>query len=97
MGIDITFTQRDYYASEGDGVIVVRVRTSGGRATPVTVKVTPMNYDEFLGLGKPLPNDFLDVPPSNDGPGLPPGGIKSPNRANSALFPCELFPCQLCH
>ncbi len=94
-GIEIIFTESDYSASEGDGEIVVRVQTSGRRATPVTVRVTPINYDEFVLLGKPFPSGFPDVEPSNDGPGVDPDDIKSPNRANSALFPCELFPCQL--
>ncbi len=94
-GIEITFTEPDYFASEGDGEIVVRLLTSGRRATPVTVRVTPMNYDDFLLLGKPLPSGFPDVPPSNDGPGVLHWDVKSPNRANSVLFLCELFPCQL--
>ncbi len=75
--------------------MIVRLQTSGRRATPVTVRVSPMNYDEYLGLGNPLPSGFQILNPSNDGPVVPPGGIKSPNRANSVLFQCELSPCQL--
>ncbi len=82
-GIEIIFTESDYSASEGDGEIVVRVQTTGRRSTPVTVRVTPMSYDEVLLLGKPLPSDFPDVPPSNDGS---PGSIKSLNRATGDLL-----------
>ncbi len=84
-GIEIEFSESDYSASEGDEEIVVRVQTSGRRATPVTVRVTPMNYDDFINLGKPLPAEFPDVPPSNDGPGVLPDNIKSPNRAIGEL------------
>ncbi len=93
--IEITFTESDYSASEADGVMVVRLQTSGRRATPVTVRVTPINYDEYLDLGNALPSGFVVLDPSNDGPVVPPDGIKSPNRANSAAFDCELSPCQL--
>ncbi len=91
-GIEIKFTEQGYSASEGDGEIVVTVQTSGRRATPVTVRVTPINYDDFLLLEKPLLNGLLDVPPSNDGPVVRQGGIKSHNRANRVLFPCRLLP-----
>ncbi len=84
-GIEIEFSESDYSTSEGDEEIVVRVQTSGRRATPVTVRVTPMIYDDFLKLGKPLPADFPDVPLSNDGPDVLLDDIKSPNRATGEL------------
>ncbi len=74
-GIEIIFTESDYSASEGDGEMVVRLHTSGRRATPVTVRVIPMKYGEYLDLGDPLPSGFPILNHSNDGPGVPPGPV----------------------
>ena len=50
------------------------MQTEGRRATPVTVRVIPLNYDDYLALGIPLPEDFPDVPAFEE---------KRPNRAKS--------------
>ncbi len=73
-GIEITFSNNDYNANEGDGQIQVTLQTRRQRATPVTVRVTPINYDDFLSLGLPLPNDFPTVSDLV---------VNSPNRANT--------------
>ena len=73
-GVVIRFSQSDYSAPEEDEEIIVTVQTEGRRATPVTVKVIPLNYDDYLALDIPLPEDLPDVPEFEE---------KRPNRAKS--------------
>ncbi len=80
-GIEVVFSESDYSANEYDQKVFVMVQTEGKRATPVTLQVTPLNYDDFISLDKPLPSGFPDVPSSNDYFDVPLSEITSPNRA----------------
>ena len=73
-GAVVRFSQSDYSAPEEKQQILVTVQTEGRHATPVTVRVTPLNYDDYLTLGIPLPEDFPFVPAFEE---------KHPNRAKS--------------
>ena len=73
-GIGIRFSLPVYSAPEEREQIVVTVQTEGRRATPVTVRVSPLNYDDYLALGVPLPENFPDVSAFQE---------KRPNRAKS--------------
>ncbi len=64
-GIEVVFFESDYTANEYDQKVFVMVQTEGKRATPVTLQVTPLNYDDFISLDKPLPSGF-PVPSLND-------------------------------
>ena len=72
--ISIRFSQSDYSAPEEDEQMLVTLQTEGRHATPVTVRVIPVTYDDYLTRGESLPDDFPDVPEFND---------KYPNRAKS--------------
>ena len=72
-GVIIRFSESDYSAQENQQMRVV-VQTEGRRATPVTVRVIPLNYDDYLALNIPQPEDFPDVPSFEE---------KRPNRAKS--------------
>ncbi len=80
LEIEIKFSDSDYSVSERAGEITVSVKiavlvpTEGRRATNVTVRVTPLNYDDFLSLGVALPFDFPTVPDLD---------VYSPNRADT--------------
>ena len=73
-GISVKFTELDYRATEKDKQMTVTVQTHGRRATPVAVRVTPMNYDDYLALGNSLPIYFPPIPAHN---------AEHPNRAGS--------------
>ncbi len=72
--IEIKFSESCYSVNERAGEITVEVQTEGRRATNVTVRVTPLNYDDFLSLGVALPSDFPTVPELV---------VNSPNRATT--------------
>ena len=72
--ISIRFSLPVYSAPEYKEQMLVTVQTEGRRATPVTVRVIPLTYDDYLALGVSLPEDFPDVPELEE---------KRPNRANS--------------
>ncbi len=74
LEIGIKFTASDYSVNEQAGEITVGVQTEGRHATNVTVRVTPLNYDDFLSLGVAFPSDFPTVPDLV---------VNSPNRADT--------------
>ena len=74
IGVGIRFSSSDYSAPEENEQLLVTVQTEGRRATPVTVRVTPLTYDDYLLLGVTLPEDFPSIPAFNP---------KRPNRATS--------------
>ena len=73
-GVVVRFSQLDYSAPEQNEEIVVTVQTEGRHASNLTVQVVPLSFNDYLALGKQLPEDFPDVPDFN---------TKCPNRANS--------------
>ncbi len=74
LEIEIKFLDSDYSVNEREGEITVSVQTEGRRATNVTVRVIPLNYDDFLSLGVEFPSDF---------PSVPDLVVNSPNRADT--------------
>ncbi len=90
LEIEIKFSESDYRVNEHEGEIAVLVQTEGRRATNVTVRVTPLNYDDFFFLGVAFPSDFPTVPDLV---------VYSPNRADTGelrtgkpLFLCLIHP-----
>ncbi len=77
----------DYSVNEREGEITVLVQTEGRRATNVTVRVTPLNYDDFLSLGVAFPGDFPTVPDLV---------VYSPNRADTGELRTEKPPFCAC-
>ncbi len=49
--VSIQFTELDYSGGEQEGQAVVKVERIGTIATPVTVRVVPLTYTEYLSLG----------------------------------------------
>ncbi len=74
LEIEIKFSESCYSVNEREGEITVRVQAEGRRATNVTVRVTPLNYDDFLSLGVAFPSNFPTVPDLI---------LNSPNRATT--------------
>ena len=71
--IDIRFSLAHFSANEGDGEIEIALSVVGRHATDVSVRVTALNYDDFISRGFVVGTNFTALPDQNP---------KSPNRAN---------------
>ena len=68
------FSESDYSRGEQDLLIPITLIRTTRIATPVTMRIVPMNYTHFLQSGLPISPEFPEVSPFDPA---------RPNRANS--------------
>ncbi len=59
----IQFSSAEFSDIEGARQVNVEVEVSMGLATPVTLLVSPFDYDDFLNMALSLPDDFPILTP----------------------------------
>ncbi len=57
LGVNFYFTESDYRGREDAGEILVAVERDAQIASPVTLRVVPLNYTQFFASGLPIPRD----------------------------------------